>query len=278
MAREAATAPGAEKEAAPIDAAAPCWQRRWRRRTHKPTGPAEAMCTAVVTRPFHRRRAPPFPRNTDRPYSIDVTERVHDRTTTKNDRHCLPVVQHAHDLGVKVLVAHEGLPLVNLDPAFNHPDDIVAVSRLFPDMQFVVFHGAWDPSRREGLYDPTATIGIKTPLAASIVTPCRQTRTSGPTSGQAWPAGAPPAQTGLGGWRRELLAWVGANGVLWGTDARLVGLPQPSQIVAFRAFQITLKYQDRFGYPALSDTLKRQGFGLNAAALFHVDPTVTRAG
>ena len=49
----------------------------------------------------------------------------------------LPTVQHAHDLGVKVFVAHKGLPLVNFDPTFNHPDDIVAVSRQFPDMQFV---------------------------------------------------------------------------------------------------------------------------------------------
>ena len=44
----------------------------------------------------------------------------------------LPVVQHAHDLGVKVFVAHKGLPLVNFDPSFNHPEDMVAVSRPVP--------------------------------------------------------------------------------------------------------------------------------------------------
>ena len=66
----------------------------------------------------------------------------------------LPTVQHAHDLGVKVFVAHKGLPLVNFDPAFNHPDDIVAVSRLFPDMQFVVYHAAWDPVARRGSLRP----------------------------------------------------------------------------------------------------------------------------
>ena len=68
----------------------------------------------------------------------------------------LPTVQHAHDLGVKVFVAHKGLPLVNFDPAFNHPDDVVAVSRQFPDMQFVIYHAAWDPSHVEGPYDPNA--------------------------------------------------------------------------------------------------------------------------
>ena len=78
----------------------------------------------------------------------------------------LPTVQHAHDLGVKVFVAHKGLPLVNFDPAFNHPDDVVAVSRQFPDMNFVIYHAAWDPSHVEGPYDPTATVGIDTLLAA----------------------------------------------------------------------------------------------------------------
>ena len=78
----------------------------------------------------------------------------------------LPTVQHAHDLGIKVFVAHKGLPLVNFDPAFNHPEDVVAVSRLFPDMDFVIYHAAWDPSHIEGPYDPDATVGIDTLLAS----------------------------------------------------------------------------------------------------------------
>jgi len=188
----------------------------------------------------------------------------------------LPVVQHAHDLGVTVLVAHKGLPLVNFDPAFNHPYDIVAVSRLFPDMQFVVFHGAWDPNRREGPYDPMATIGIDTLLAALD-------RHGVPPNSNVW--------VDLGTvWRQvltdptqaahvlgKLLSRVGTNRLLWGTDAVWYGSPQP-QIAAFRAFQITPEYQDRFGYPALTDAVKRQVFGLNAAALFRVDPTTTRCG
>ena len=78
----------------------------------------------------------------------------------------LPVIQKAHDLGVKVFVAHKGLPLVNFDMAHNEPDDMVAVSRMFPDMQFVVFHGAWNKDHVEGPYDPNATIGIDTFLRA----------------------------------------------------------------------------------------------------------------
>jgi len=39
--------------------------------------------------------------------------------------------------------------------------------------------------------------------------------------------------------------------VLWGTDSIWYGSPQ-DQIQAFRAFEITPEFQERFGYPALT--------------------------
>lgn len=188
----------------------------------------------------------------------------------------LPTVQHAHDLGVKVFVAHKGLPLVNFDPAFNHPDDIVAVSRQFPDMNFVVYHAAWDPSHVEGPYDPNATIGIDTLLAALD-------RHQVPANDNVW--------VDLGTtWRQlltvpdqaahalgKLLGRVGQNRVMWGTDAIWYGSPQP-QIMAMRAFQITADFQDLYHYPALTDQVKAAIFGLNAASLFNIDPVATRCG
>jgi predicted TIM-barrel fold metal-dependent hydrolase len=188
----------------------------------------------------------------------------------------LPTVQHAHDLGVKVFVAHKGLPLVNFDPAFNHPDDIVAVSRQFPDMQFVVYHAAWDPSHVEGPYDPNAIIGIDTLLKAldnhdvpandnvwvDVATLWRQLLTQPDQAAHA-----------IG----KLLHRVGASRVLWGTDAIWYGSPEP-QIMAMRTFEITAEFQDVYGYPALTDQVKAGLFGLNAAELFGIDPTATRCG
>jgi hypothetical protein len=188
----------------------------------------------------------------------------------------LPTVQHAHDLGVKVFVAHKGLPLVNFDPAFNHPDDIVAVSRQFTDMQFVVYHAAWDPSHVEGAYDPGATIGVDSLITAldkhgvpsndnvwvDIATLWRQLLTQ--------PVQAAHA---IG----KLLKRVGTSRVLWGTDAIWYGSPEP-QIMAMRSFEITPEFQDVYGYPALTDQVKAGLFGLNAAELFAIDPTATRCG
>jgi hypothetical protein len=182
----------------------------------------------------------------------------------------LPTVQHAHDLGVKIFVAHKGLPLVDFDPVFNHPEDVVAVSRLYPDMQFVIYHAAWDPSHEEGPYDPTATVGIDTLLAALD-------RHNVPPDDNIWVDTATM-------WRQlltqpdqaahavgKILSRVGPNRVLWGTDAIWYGSPQP-QIMAMRAFQITPEYQERYGYPALTPAIKSGIFGANAAHLFGLDP------
>jgi hypothetical protein len=188
----------------------------------------------------------------------------------------LPVVQHAHDIGVRVLVAHKGLPLVDFDAAYNGPDDIVAVSRQFPDMQFVVFHASWDPRHREGPYDPHATIGIDTLLAALDRHGVAPDSNVWVDLGTVWrQVLTDPTQAAhvVG----KLLRRVGPHRVLWGTDAVWYGSPQP-QIAAFRAFEIAPLFQERFGYPALTDGVKRAVFGLNAAALFGVDPAAVRCG
>src|ERR1700683_1670040 len=162
----------------------------------------------------------------------------------------LPTVQHAHDLGINVFVAHKGLPLVNFDPAFNHPEDVVAVSRQFPDMQFVVYHAAWDPSHIEGPYDPDAIIGIDTLLAAldrhavppndnvwvDIATLWRQLLTTPDQAAHA-----------LG----KVLSRGGEQRVLWGTDPIWYGSPEP-QIMAMRTFEITPEFQEAYSYPALT--------------------------
>ena len=186
----------------------------------------------------------------------------------------LPVIQHAHDLGVKVFVSHKGLPLVNFDASHNGPDDMVAVSRVFPDMQFVIFHSAWDANHREGAYAPNASIGIDTLIDALD-------RHNVPPNSNVWVDLATvwrqlltrpdQAAHALG----KVLTRVGPDRVLWGTDAIWYGSPQ-AQIMAFRAFQISAEFQDRYGYPAITDELRRKVFGLNAASLFKLDPTELR--
>ena len=186
----------------------------------------------------------------------------------------LPVLQRAHDVGVRVFVAHKGLPLVNFDAAHNTPDDIVAVSRLFPDMQFVVFHGAWNKDHVEGPYNPNASIGIDTFLRALDVHGVPPNSNVWVDVGTVWREvlrNPTTAAHTLG----KLLKRVGDRRVLWGTDAIWYGSPQ-AQIQAFRAFTIAPEFQDRYGYPGLDQPLKERVLGLNAAELFGIDPHATR--
>ncbi len=186
----------------------------------------------------------------------------------------LPMVQRAHDLGVKVFCAHKGLPLQRFDLSHNSPEDLVAVAAMFPDMQFVVFHSAFERERIEGPYDANnATRGTNSLIAALD-------RHGIPPNANVW------CELGTT-WREvlsspdqaahvlgKLLSRVGEDRVLWGTDAIWYGSPQP-QIMAFRAFEITPEFQGRYGYPAMTPELKRKVFGLNAAQLLGLDPTAT---
>ena len=186
----------------------------------------------------------------------------------------LPVLQHAHDLGVLVFCAHKGLPLVHFDAAHNLPDDMVAASRVFPDMQFVVFHGGWLPGHREGPYDAGNPIGIDRLLAALDHHGVAQNDNVWVDLGTLWRRVlSDPTQAAhvLG----KLLSRVGEDRILWGTDSIWYGSPQ-AQIMALRAFSISAAFQQGYGYPALTDAVKRKILGLNAARLFGLDPVATR--
>ena len=75
----------------------------------------------------------------------------------------------------------------------------------------------------------------------------------------------------------KLLRWVGEDNILWGTDSIFYGSPQ-DQIQAFRAFEITREFQERYGYPALGRRAKAKILGLNAARLYGVEPETRKFG
>jgi hypothetical protein len=65
---------------------------------------------------------------------------------------------------------------------------------------------------------------------------------------------------------------VGEDRVLWGTDCIWFGSPQ-DQIQAFRAFEISPEFQQKFGYPALTAERKAKILGRNGAAVYGLDAT-----
>jgi uncharacterized protein len=186
----------------------------------------------------------------------------------------LPVVQHAHDLGVKIICGHKGLPLLDFASTWNQPRDMVAVSRQFPDMQFVVYHSGWTPNHVEGPYNPADPVGVDSLLKALDdykVPPDSNVWADVASMWRVLLAAPDQAAHAIG----KLLKRLGTHRLLWGTDSVWYGPPQ-TQIMAFRAFGISAEYQHRYGYPELTDAVKAQIFGLNAAELFGLDAHATR--
>ena len=72
----------------------------------------------------------------------------------------------------------------------------------------------------------------------------------------------------------KLLVAFGEDRVVWGTDSIWYGAPQ-DQIQAFRTFQISPEFQERFGYPELTPELKAKILGRTSATLYGVEPITT---
>jgi predicted TIM-barrel fold metal-dependent hydrolase len=197
----------------------------------------------------------------------------------------IPVIEKGRALGVKIFCAHKGLPLAQFDPVHNHPRDVGRVAKRYPDCVFIVYHSAINQGANgpmdsvpEGPYDPND------PNPKGVNTLIRSVQDAGLSPGPSLNVYAE-----LGGcWGRvmtspdqaahtlgKLLKYVGEDNVVWGTDCIWTGSPQP-QLEAFRVFQISTEFQERYGYPPLTTEIKRKILGLNAARVYGVDPVSTR--
>ncbi len=73
----------------------------------------------------------------------------------------------------------------------------------------------------------------------------------------------------------QMIQVAGADHILWGTDSIWNGSPQ-SQIERLRRMKIADDLIEKYNYPELTDEVKDQILGLNAARLFGVDPDAAR--
>jgi uncharacterized protein len=178
-------------------------------------------------------------------------------------------LQHAVDLGRPIVCVHKG---VSGRSRFASPADVGPAAARHPDARIVVYHSGWEGSVTEGPYNPSAPNAGVDRLVASVTG-----AGLGPGSnvyaelGTTWRSlmGDPPQAAHLLG---KLLVHVGEDNIVWGTDSIWYGSPQ-DQIQAFRAFEITEEFQERFGYPALTPERKAKILGLNAARLYGVTPS-----
>jgi hypothetical protein len=188
----------------------------------------------------------------------------------------IPFIERAIETGVKRICAHKGLPLFGFDPAYASPRDIGVVAKMYPDVQFVVYHSGWDPGNAgaEGPYNPDDPKGVDVLVKSLEDNSIEPNSNVWAELGSTW-RGVMSDPTQAAHVLGKLLKHVGEDRVIWGTDCVWYGAPQP-QIVAFRSFQIDAALAQEHGYPALTPGLKAKVFGLNAADLYGIDAEAKR--
>jgi uncharacterized protein len=181
-------------------------------------------------------------------------------------------IAQAAQLGVPTITAHKGLAnTLGYSSTHASPVDFGPAARAHPDVRFIAYHSGYEAGVPEGPYEEaTAGIGVNRLIASMLASGVGPNQNIYAELGTTWWSlmGSPDQAAHVLG---KLLKYVGEDNVLWGTDALFYGAPQ-DQIQALRAFQITPEYQERFGYPALTDEIKRKILGLNALRLHDVDP------
>ena len=178
-------------------------------------------------------------------------------------------------VGPKIVAVHKGLSLVGAPEAqaYASPADIGPAAAANPDIKFVVYHSGFELGTQEGPYaKETADVGVN-----RLVTSARKAGIGKGDNvyaelGSTWRGVmSDPNQAAhvLG----KLLQQFGPDNVVWGTDSIWYGSPQ-DQIQAFRAFEITPEFQERYGYPALTQATKEKILGKNSARIYKQAATI----
>ncbi|ALO45358.1 amidohydrolase family protein [Pseudohongiella spirulinae] len=181
----------------------------------------------------------------------------------------LAMIERARSLGVKNICVHKGLPFGPISLEHSRCDDVGIVAKMYPDMNFLIYHSGYDNSVTEQAFaEGQGRMGIDSLIQSLLDNEVAPNSNVYAELGSTWRLlmrDPDNAAHSLG----KLLRYVGENNVLWGTDSIWYGSPQ-DQIQAFRTFQISTAFQEQFGYPEITPELRRKVFGLNAARPYEI--------
>ena len=188
----------------------------------------------------------------------------------------IPTIEKGIELGMPVFCVHKGPQLPGFDEEHNDARDMGVVAKMFPEAKFVIYHSGLG-FRQGGMgvpYDPEVNAGVNNVIKALEDNNLGQGSNLYAEMGSLWATvmtDSVAAQHVVG----KLLKYFGEDNVLWGSECIWFASPQP-QIEAFKTFTISKEFQDLYGYPELTDEIRRKVFGLNAAKLYGIDPDEKR--
>jgi predicted TIM-barrel fold metal-dependent hydrolase len=195
-----------------------------------------------------------------------------------------PFWERTQKLGVKTVCVHKGLPLGFFHEKACKPLDLEKAALDWPGLNFVVYHsgfrgmGAIGQGTGEKVVDPKTDDPQVIPWISDII---RILKKNPKIKNVYFELGstfnmlssfAPKACLHMLG---QMIQAAGADHVLWGTDSIWNGSPQ-GQIVRLRRLKMDDALREKHGYPELTDAVKDQILGLNAAKLFGIDVKARR--
>jgi predicted TIM-barrel fold metal-dependent hydrolase len=166
----------------------------------------------------------------------------------------VPLLEKAEELGVDRISVHKAVPLGRT--GFKHfgVDDIHDAAAMYPDINFEIVHAGFsfleETKYLVGRYD---NVWANFEITSALL-------------------GAQPREFArvLG----ELLTWAGPDRILWATGCLAVH-PQPL-IERFWEFEFPEELREEYGYPELTDEIKRKIMSRNALRLYGEDPDEIR--
>lgn len=190
-----------------------------------------------------------------------------------------PFWEKTKQLGVKNLCFHKGLPLGAFNEKACTPFDLEKAAKDWPDLNFIVYHSGFrgfgwiGRGTGERVVDPKNKDPQELPWISDIL---RILQRNPQIRNIYFELGSTFAMTSsfapdmclhmLG----QMIQSAGADHILWGTDSIWNGSPQ-SQIERMRRLTMKEELIEKYQYPQLTDEIKNQILGLNAAKLFGID-------
>ncbi|MEL6446394.1 MAG: amidohydrolase family protein [Pseudomonadota bacterium] len=174
----------------------------------------------------------------------------------------LAFIEKARKLGVKNICIHKGIPFGRRSYEHSLCTDIGPVAKMYPDVNFLIYHSGWVPNQAEGPYDRNRNEGIDGLIASVEKAGLGHNSNVFAELGSTW-RGLTRDLDSAAHTMGKLVKHLGENNVLWGTDSIWYGSPQ-DQIQAFRSFQIDKDVREQNGYAEMTPGLRKKIFGLNA--------------
>ncbi len=173
-----------------------------------------------------------------------------------NDPELWPFYKKAEELGV-VLDIHTGFSWVPPGKSkYAAPALIDDVARDFPELKMVAFHMGYphcDDLNMVALGHPNVYLSL------TLLIP--------------WAVSAPRKFAKIIG---EALRFAGPDRLIWGTDYAGFGMQVKFAVEGLRNFQIPADMREGYGYPEITDDMRRKIFGENLGGLLGIDTSKRR--